>query len=919
MSRLLVPEVVQTSAMDCGPAVLKSALEGFGVPVSYGRLREACQTDVDGTSIDALEQVAGLLGLEAEQVMLPLDHLLMSEAEALPAIVVVRLPGGLTHFILVWGRLGPLVQVMDPAAGRRWLSRRRLLEQVYVHQHRVPAEAWRAWAGTEGLRRPLTRRLRNLGCDAALIDQAAQDPGWASLARLDAATRLVESLVRGGGVRAGREAQAVLRSFLEKAAAAPNGQGPIPESYWSVRPAPSEEGQESLLLKGAVLIRLVGRKGEGAREPGAEVASEPPLPPDLVAALKDPDVQPGRTLLRLAGGIGWLSWSVLATGLLLTAAATVGEAVLLRGLFELGRLLGLIEQRLVALACLAGFGAAVLLLELGVLGCLARMGRRLEVHLRQAFLEKLPRLHDRYFQSRPASDMAQRSHSLHQVRALPRLAGQFVKAALVLALTVAALAWLDPASAPLAVAAAVFAVAAPLAALPLLQALDLRVRTHAGALARFDLDILLGLTAVRAHGAERAVRREHEALLVEWNRASRLQLAWVVGLEGLQTIIGFGLAGLLLFLHAGRAGDAGSLLLLAYWVLNLPVLGEEIALLVRQYPLYRNVTLRLLEPLGAEDDKGTMRQGVEVTAGVLSPCHPVTLSPCRLRGGVALSLDGVTVVAGGHTILDGVHLDLSPGSHVAIVGASGAGKSSLLGLLLGWHRPAAGEVRIDGEPLDAGRLERLRGETAWVDPSVQLWNASLIDNLLYGAGPDEASGVGEVVENTALTDVLRRLPEGLQTPLGEGGARLSGGQGQRVRFGRALVRRDPRLVLLDEPFRGLDREQRRTLLRRARRAWRGATLLCVTHDVGETQHFERVLVVDGGRVVEDGCPQNLAATPGSRYRALLEAEEVVRAEMGSSAQWRRVRLEGGKLIETAAEQVEGCLECRRRRGEMLRT
>jgi ATP-binding cassette subfamily B protein len=405
----------------------------------------------------------------------------------------------------------------------------------------------------------------------------------------------------------------------------------------------------------------------------------------------------------------------------------------------------------------------------------------------------------------------------------------------------------------------------------------------------------------------------------------------VVGLEGLQTVVGFGLAGLLLFLHAGRAGDAGSLLLLAYWVLNLPMLGEEIALLVRQYPLYRNVTLRLLEPLGApceeppplkdelpspKRERGVKDESEEEPSSLDSSFIP---HPSSVRRGVALSLEGVTVVAGGHTLLDGVNLNVQPGSHVAIVGASGAGKSSLLGLLLGWYRPAAGEVRIDGEPLDAGRLERLRGETAWVDPAVQLWNASLIDNLLYGAGPDQASGLGAVVENAALTDVLRRLPEGLQTPLGEGGARLSGGQGQRVRFGRALVRGDARLVLLDEPFRGLDREQRRTLLARARRAWRRATLLCVTHDLGETQNFERVLVVAGGRVVEDGCPKDLAAAPGSHYRALLEAEQVVRAEMWSSAQWRRVRLEEGKLIETAADRAEACLDCRRRREGVLQS
>ena len=83
--RFLAPEVIQTSALDCGPAALKCLLEGFGVSISYGRLREACQTSVDGTSIDALENVAQMLGLDAEQVMAPVDHLLLEESESLPA------------------------------------------------------------------------------------------------------------------------------------------------------------------------------------------------------------------------------------------------------------------------------------------------------------------------------------------------------------------------------------------------------------------------------------------------------------------------------------------------------------------------------------------------------------------------------------------------------------------------------------------------------------------------------------------------------------------------------------------------------------------------------------------------------------------------------------------------------------------
>ena len=113
--RFFAPEVVQTSATDCGPATLKCLLEGFGIPISYGRLREACQTDVDGTSIDTMEEIAAQLGLEAEQTMLPLDHLVLPEARALPAIVVVCLPNGLTHFVVAWRTHGRLVQVMDPA------------------------------------------------------------------------------------------------------------------------------------------------------------------------------------------------------------------------------------------------------------------------------------------------------------------------------------------------------------------------------------------------------------------------------------------------------------------------------------------------------------------------------------------------------------------------------------------------------------------------------------------------------------------------------------------------------------------------------------------------------------------------------------------------------------------------------------
>ncbi len=138
--------------------------------------------------------------------------------------------------------------------------------------------------------------------------------------------------------------------------------------------------------------------------------------------------------------------------------------------------------------------------------------------------------------------------------------------------------------------------------------------------------------------------------------------------------------------------------------------------------------------------------------------------------------------------------------------------------------------------------------------------------------------------------------------MGEGGALTSGGEGQRVRFGRALVRRHVRLVILDEPFRGLDRQRRHDLLARARALWRNATLLCVTHDISETQAFDRVLVLADGRVVEDGNPFDLAQRSGSAYAGLLEAERAV-SELWSAHGWRRVRLHNGSVVEDPVHEV----------------
>src|SRR5258708_11222019 len=151
--RIFVPEGVQASAMDCGPASLKCLAGGFGIPVSYGRLREACQTDVDGTSIDTMEEVAVQLGLEAEQIMAPADFVLLPEAKLLPAIAVVLRASKVTHFVVAWRGHGGLVQVMEPAIGRPSEPKAQFLSHLYIHPLSVPAKGWGTWAESGGFTR----------------------------------------------------------------------------------------------------------------------------------------------------------------------------------------------------------------------------------------------------------------------------------------------------------------------------------------------------------------------------------------------------------------------------------------------------------------------------------------------------------------------------------------------------------------------------------------------------------------------------------------------------------------------------------------------------------------------------------------------------------------------------------------------
>nr|WP_240358369.1 ATP-binding cassette domain-containing protein [Myxococcus vastator] len=876
--------MIQISATDCGPASLKSLFAGMGAELNYRVLREVCQTDVDGTSIVTLDEVANQLGLDAEQVMLPLDHVVVPEAKALPAIIVTLSAGGRPHFVVLWSRVGPFIQVMDPAAGRHWTRISTLLSHLYQHTTSVPAAGWREWAGSEEAVATFERRLLNLGATQAraLVARALEDPGYLSIARLDAACRASEAMIRAGAVRRGRTAAGLLQSMMAKD---DSGAVPIPAAYWSVRPNPEVEGE--LSMTGAVLMRVRGWR-EASRE--SEDAPRAVLASDLATELVARQVSPARTLLRLRGEDSWVVPGLIAVGLVFATFGRILQALMLRGVLDLGRDLGTFAQRATGMAVLAGVALCFMLIQIPISLGLLGIGRRLEVRLRKAYFEKLPEMEDRYFQSRLASDMASRTHNIQAMRSLPPLLAQALVLSLEVASITAALIWAAPHAWHIVLALAAVTLLVPLVAQKLLFEPDLRVQMHAGALSGFTLNALVGLTPIRIHGAERSLRRAQETLLVSWSKARYWLQTLSVGFEGGLMLVGYGLVMLLVYSYLAGTDRASLVLLVVYWALRFPILGQRLMLLSRAFPNAMNRVRRLLDVIGDIKDPHARPE-----APVREP-----VAPAGAASGVSIVMEKVRVKGGGHTILDKVSLNIAPGEHVAVVGVSGAGKSTLVGLLLGWLRPARGEIKVDGQVLDQAAVERLRRTTAWVDPAISLWNQSLIDNLRYGNDGAQGWSLSGALKGAEMLDILEALPDGLQTSLGEGGGLVSGGQGQRVRLARAMLRSGVRLAILDEPFRGLDRDRRARLLAESRRLWADITLLCVTHDVEHTQEFDRVLVIENGRVLENGPPKELLANKASRYAVLLRADQENRTLLWGGGRWRHWWLSDGQLVEKPA-------------------
>ena len=278
----------------------------------------------------------------------------------------------------------------------------------------------------------------------------------------------------------------------------------------------------------------------------------------------------------------------------------------------------------------------------------------------------------------------------------------------------------------------------------------------------------------------------------------------------------------------------------------------------------REAAARMAQILEAEGPLAAPQvlAGARPAAAMASP--PAARPPRVRFESVRLSYDDGRTHA-----LDDFTLELAAGETLALVGPTGAGKTTAAHLLLRFLEPDAGRILVDDVPLASFAPEAWRQRVAWVPQHPRLFHGTLRENLLLGQPEASEAALRRALERARLEELARELPRGLETPLGEGGERLSGGEAQRVALARAFLKDAPVLVL-DEPTAQLDLATEAAVVEAVERLCRGRTVLLVAHRLTTVAAAARVALVADGRVIEEGVPASLAAS-GAVYPRLLAA------------------------------------------------
>jgi ATP-binding cassette, subfamily B, multidrug efflux pump len=477
-------------------------------------------------------------------------------------------------------------------------------------------------------------------------------------------------------------------------------------------------------------------------------------------------------------------------------------------------------------------------------------GQRVEAAIRSDLFDAFLRLEPAFYQTRRTGDLM--SRATNDLQSVAMLVGfgllSLVNTAIVYVGTLAAMLRLDP-----------WLTLAALAPIPLLVGVARRftARSHAEALAVQEQlarlsdkaqENLSGMSVVRAYTL---APREIE----EFDRLNREHLARVLrqartqGLFAPLLAVTSGIGALVVLWVGGRAVLDGRLSLgalvafsgyVAYLAWPTMALGWMLAIVRRGLAAFERVTEVLATRPGIVDGPG-----VAEPAG--TPRGEVELRHLTFRYAPDRPL-----------ALDDVSLRIPAGSSVAIVGPTGAGKTTLTLLLPRLWDPPPGTVFIDGQEIHAIPLRQLRASIGLVPQEAFLFSRTLRENVAFGE-PD--AGVEAATLVAGLLPDVARLPRGWDTIVGERGLMLSGGQRQRATLARALLR-DPRILVLDDAFAAVDAETEAAILARLLERIQGRTTLVITHRLRVAAALDRILVLDGGRLVEDGTHAELLARGG---------------------------------------------------------